>query len=74
MIKFFETIFIHPESANGIYLDYEDNINVNTSYIVIYKGIRKLTTEEYLNILELDKLNLHVPYILSLLNESDNPF
>ena len=69
MIKPFENIFIHPESANGIYLDYEDNINVNTCYIVIHKGIRKLTTEEFLNILELDKINLHIPYILSLLEQ-----
>ena len=69
MIKPFETIFIHPESANGIYLDYEDNVNVNTSYVFIHKGIRKLTTEEFLNILELEKINLHILYILSLLKQ-----
>ena len=69
MIEAFETIFIHPESANGIYLDWEDNIYVNTCRVHIHKGIRKLTTEEFLNILELEKINLHMPYILSLLNE-----
>ena len=69
MIKPFDTIFIHPESANGIYLDYGYHTNVNTSYICKYKGIRKLTTEEFLNILELEKVNLHMPYILSLLEQ-----
>ena len=69
MIKPFKTIFIHPESANGIYLDCEDRINVNTCYIFIYKSIRKLTTEEYLNLRELEKINLHIPYILSLLEQ-----
>ena len=69
MIEAFKTIFIHPESANGIYLDYEDNINVNTCYVYIHKGIRKLTTEEYLNLLELKKIDLHILYILSLLEQ-----
>ena len=69
MIKPFETIFIHPESANGIYLDCEERIKVNTCFISMYKGIRKLTTEEYLNLLKLEKINLHIPYILSLLEQ-----
>ena len=69
MIEAFTTIFIHPESANGIYLDYEDNVNLNTCYVCIYKGIRKLTKEEYLNLLELEKINLHILYILSLLEQ-----
>ena len=69
MIDYFKTLFIHPESSNAIYLDYENSINVNTSNIVIKKGIRKLTLEEYLNLRELEKINLHIPYILSLLEQ-----
>ena len=69
MLVPFKPIFIHPEAPNAIYLDFADNICVNISFLSNTEGIRKLTTEEYLNLRELEKINLHIPYILSLLNE-----
>lgn len=69
MIESFKTLFIHPETPRAIYLDFEDGICINISNLCTKKGIRKLTIEEYLNLLELEKINLHIPYILSLLEQ-----
>lgn len=69
MIEPYKTLFIYPTQYAAIYLDSRDNICVNFSTECTIKNLRRLTYEEYLNLRELEKINLHIPYILSLLNE-----
>lgn len=70
MIEPYKTLFLHPTlSSNAIYVDYNHKIHINFSTLYTKKDVRRLTCEEFLNIIELEKINLHIPYILSLLNE-----
>ena len=69
MIEPYKTLFLHPTYPYPIYLDSNQYLCINVRTLANAKNIRKLTTEEYLNLKELQKNNLHIPYILSLLNE-----
>lgn len=69
MIIPYKTLFLHPTlSSNVIYLDFMNKVQTHPSRLN-NSHIRKLTHEEYLNIRELEKINLHIPYILSLLKQ-----
>lgn len=70
MIEPYKILFVHPASSSyAIYLDFKHTVHVNFNTSSNTKGIRRLTSEEFLNLVELEKINLHIPYILSLLNE-----
>ena len=70
MIVPFATLFLHPTlSSNVIYVDFNNKVHIIFSNLTTTKNVRRLTCEEFLNIIELEKINLHIPYILSLLNE-----
>lgn len=70
MIEPYKTLFLHPTlSSNAIYVDFNNKVHINFGTLNTTKNVRRLTCEEFLNIIELEKINLHIPYILSLLNE-----
>ena len=71
MIKPFKTLFYYKKDTQiiGIFLDTKNEVCLNPHPVRDIKGIKFLTKEEYLNLLELEKINLHILYILSLINE-----
>ena len=74
MIKPFKTLFVYRVDTKliGIYLDFRNKVCLYSDLVFITKDTKCLTEDEYLNLRELEKINLHIPYILSLLNERSN--
>lgn len=71
MIEPYKTLFLYQVDAEliGIYLDFKHKVCLNPDPVSNIKGTKYLTKDEFLNIRELEKINLHIPYILSLLND-----
>ena len=71
MIVPFRTLFYYKKDTQitGIFLDTKNEVCLNPYPVNNIKGTTFLTKEEYLNLLELQKINLHIPYILSLLEQ-----
>lgn len=71
MIEPYKTLFLYQADAEliGIYLDFNNKVCLNLNPVSILLDVKTLTEDEFLNLRELEKINLHIPYILSLLNE-----
>ena len=71
MITPFRTLFYYKKDTQiiGIFLDTNNEVCLNPAPVLDIKGTKFLTKEEYLNLLELEKINLHILYILSLLEQ-----
>ena len=67
----FRTLFYYKKDTQiiGIFLDNNNEVCLNPTPVHDIKGTKFLTKEEYLNLLELEKINLHILYILSLLEQ-----
>ena len=71
MIKPFETLFLYRVDSEfiGVYVDSTNRLHLNLNPVYGIKNAKYITKNEFLNLRELEKINLHIPYILSLLNE-----